>query len=62
MEQTWNKEQRKKKKELLRQIYPNYNPKHHDYFVMLFNLEQERLALVNFHKEHGIDTLDNRAE
>ena len=42
MERTWDKEKRGKQKEILKLMYPDYDPKRHDSFVERYNKEVER--------------------
>jgi len=54
MQITDNREERAKQKEILRTIYPDYDPKRHDAFVHRYSLEQDKKALQEYMKERGI--------
>jgi hypothetical protein len=48
MKITSDREERREQKEVLRSLYPDYNPKYHDMFVIRFNKEQDKNNLHNY--------------
>jgi hypothetical protein len=54
-----DKDERKRQKEILREYFKNtYDPKHHDVFVVKYNQELEKAALISYIKERGIISAD----
>lgn len=51
---TINRKERERQKALLRTLYPDYNPKQHDVFVMRYQKEQEDKALQNYLQTRGL--------
>ena len=51
---TTNREQIEKQKEILKAIYPDYDAKHHDVFVVRYQKEQDKKALEEYMRARGI--------
>lgn len=51
---TSNREERKEQKAMLRALYDDYNPVHHDYFVERYNKDQDKDAITQYMKNRGI--------
>lgn len=52
---TTNREERRKQKDLLRGLYPDYDPRRHDAFVIRYNKQREKEALERYEKTRGIE-------
>ena len=52
---------RQAEKTFLRTRYPDYDPRHHDAFVLRYRGEQERAQLHAYERARGIDTLPQLA-
>lgn len=54
MSHTWDREARRRQKEILSTIYSNYDPKRHDAFVGQFQADQEAAALRRYLRNRGL--------
>jgi len=54
MEISTDKKVRKFQKTILRHMFPDYNPIHHDVFVMLYNKVTEERYMKENMKERGL--------
>lgn len=54
MEQGANKETRKEQKEILKELYADYNPIRHDVFVDRYNSEVDKKSLNDYMINRGI--------
>jgi hypothetical protein len=52
--------ERGKQKEMLRGLYPDYDPKHHDAFVARYNKEEDKKNTAEYMKNRGIS--DNKTK
>lgn len=55
MEMTNNKDERKKQREILKRIYPDYYAPRHDAFVLRFNDKIEAEKLQEYMKNRGLN-------
>ena len=51
-------EERRAQREVLRQLYPDYDARRHDVYVIRYNKEQDAKALCTFMERRGIKPLD----
>lgn len=61
MNATFDREERKRQKEILKGLYPDYNPVHHDVFVMRYNKECNDKALSSYMVNRGLSTNAERS-
>lgn len=54
MQITRDRDERRRQKELLKAIYPDYDPKLHDAFVMRYTEAAEKKALADYMKARQI--------
>jgi hypothetical protein len=47
-------EGRREQKPILKALYPDYDPKHHEVFVIRYNQDQEKTALDQYMKNRGL--------
>lgn len=55
MEISFDKIDRLKQKQFLKSHFKDYDPKHHDVFVIRFNKDADNAALTTFMKNRGLD-------
>lgn len=55
MQQTWDKAEQAKQREILASLYADYDAKRHDAFVHRYNQDAEDAALVQYWKNRGIE-------
>ncbi len=49
-----HKEERHMQRKLLSRLYPDYDAKRHDAFVIRYNADREKEALEKFHRTFGL--------
>lgn len=54
MKITFDKEERKSQKEILKQIFQDYSAIHHDVFVCRYNKIQEELKISDYMIQRGL--------
>lgn len=54
MKHTWDRTERQAQKVILRETYPDYDPRHHDVWVRQYNEDIEREAMAAYHEARGI--------
>jgi len=52
---TNNLHERRMQKKLLRRLYSDYDPKRHDAFVIRYNADREREAILAYMRARGIE-------
>ena len=51
---TYNREEREKQKIILKVLYPDYDARRHDVFVIRYQKEQDNKALQEYLKARGL--------
>lgn len=51
---TQDRNERRRQKDILRSLYPDYDPKHHDAFVIRYQNEQDKSTLHSYMQNRGI--------
>ena len=54
MKTTFDREERRKQKQILAEIYPDYDAKRHDIFVERFNKEVDKARIQEYMKNRQI--------
>ena len=61
MNVTFDREERRKQKEILRQVFPDYDPKYHDAFVEKYNKQEDKKSGEQYRKNRGFENGVSRA-